>query len=131
MRLKEFNKVNSVNQKENGEIMSHEEFYSNVVNGIGLERLVQLLPATKEQMKRSIKLHGNLSGIKLQVWDSACPALASYIHRIKVKRLSLCEGVCILKQTAMMYLEAEDKKEKEQKAELERLVNMSPIWLTK
>ncbi|QIW89687.1 hypothetical protein PQE71_gp005 [Bacillus phage Izhevsk] len=131
MRLQEFNKVNSVRQKENGEIMSHEEYYGNVVNGIGLNTLVHLLPATKEEMKRSIRLHGNLSGIKLQVWDNAVPQLKYYIHRIKVKRLSLAEGVCILKQTAIMYLQEEEKKEKEQKEELERIVRMSPIWLTK
>jgi len=129
MRLNEFNKVNSVRQKENGEIMSHEEYYGNVVNGIGLERLVQLLPATKEEMKRSMKRYGNLSGIKLKVWDNSAQHLAHYVHRIGVKRLSLCEGVCILKQTAIMYLQEEEKREKQEKEELERIVKARPVWL--
>ncbi|UGO47835.1 hypothetical protein PQE72_gp031 [Bacillus phage vB_BanS_Skywalker] len=129
MRLNDFNKVNSVREKANGEKMSHEEYYGNVVNGIGLNTLVQLLPATREQLKRSIRLHGNLSGIKLQVWDNAVPQLKYYIHRIGVKSLSLCEGVCILKQTAIMYLQEEEKREKEEKEELERIVKSCPIWL--
>ncbi|PEV64216.1 hypothetical protein [Bacillus thuringiensis] len=103
MNLKEFNKVNSMMVKETGEIMSHEEFYTNVVNGIGLKTLIPLLPATKEEIKVCLERDGNLNGIKLQYWDERAKELKFYISRIGVKSISLSQAVCVLKQTARMY----------------------------
>ncbi|EOO11444.1 hypothetical protein [Bacillus cereus] len=103
MNLNEFNKVDSLRVKETGEIMSHEEFYTNVVNGIGLQNLIGLLPATKEEIKLCLERDESLNGIKLKYWDERATELKFYIGRIGVKSISLSQAVCVLKQTARMY----------------------------
>lgn len=103
MNLNEFNKVDSLRVKETGEIMSHEEFYTNVVNGIGLGTLVGLLPATKEKIQECLKKDENLNNIPLADWDECAKHMKFYIGRIGVKSISLGQSVCILKQTARMY----------------------------
>lgn len=104
MNIKEFAGVNSVHEKPNGDKMSHEELYTKVVNGIGLEVCEIHMPASIEVLRDALEKDPHLNNIKLEKWDRMHPAFGSAFRRIRVNSFSLSDTVCTLKQAARMLV---------------------------
>lgn len=104
MNIKEFNGLNSLNKKEDGTEMSHEEIYSNVVNAIGLHVIERYLPVSKEEIKKALEKDEHLNNIPLEMWDQRHNAFKSHFVRIGINRISLSDTVCTLKQGARMLV---------------------------
>jgi hypothetical protein len=105
--INEFCGVNAFNEKPNGEKMSHEEKYTMVVNAIGLERCIQYLPATKEEIQKALKEDEYLNNIPLHKWEGMHPLFKWEFIRIGITILSLSATVSTLKRAARMYAETE------------------------
>ncbi|MCR6108623.1 hypothetical protein HXA34_20235 [Salipaludibacillus agaradhaerens] len=112
MNIKEFAGINSVMEKPNGEKMSHEELYTKVVNGIGLDVCERYMPATIEELSEALKKDPNLNNIPLKKWDNMSGYFHHVFRRIKVNQVSLSDTVCTLKQAAKMLVVKEKMKEK-------------------
>jgi hypothetical protein len=104
MNIKEFAGINAVHEKPNGDKMSHEELYTKVVNGIGLEVCERYMPASIEVMRDALEKDPHLNTIKLEKWDRLHPAFRYTFRRIGVNVFSLSETVCTLKQAARMLV---------------------------
>lgn len=105
MNIKEFAGVNSVHEKPNGDKMSHEEIFTKVVNGIGLDVCKHYMPASIEVLRDALEKDPHLNNIKLEKWDRMHEQFRHVFRRIKVNQLSLSDTVCTLKQAARMLVE--------------------------
>lgn len=104
MNIKEFAGVNSLLEKPNGEKMSHEELYTKVVNGIGLEICEGYMPVPIEELRDALREDPHLNTIPLRKWDNMHIAFRHVFRRIKVNRLSMSDMNCTLKQAARMLV---------------------------
>lgn len=105
--IKEFLGLNSFNKDINGLEVSHNEIFSKIVNEIGLEKLVKILPLQdKEELKIKYSQDQYFNNIPLRKWDDKFPIIKSYLINIGITKISLSDTVCILKQAARMYIES-------------------------
>lgn len=104
MNVKEFAGINAAYEKPNGDKMSHEELYTKVVNGIGLEICERYMPASIEVLRDALATNPHLNNIKLEKWDRMHPTFRYAFRRIGVNALSLSDTVCTLKQAARMLV---------------------------
>lgn len=104
--MKEYLGLDSFNKREDGTEMSHKEQYQTIVNGIGLDRLINYVPATLEQVKHALATgEGHLNEIPIKLWDDRSPIVRSMMTRIGINTSSQAQHVCVLKQAAMMWVE--------------------------
>lgn len=102
-------------------ISDTERFYQEVVNNIGLENLIPLLPESdKNRLSTVIGKEKNLNKIPLSNWD-ICAGYTeltngNIIHlpwngfdmllrKIHIENVPLSQRICILKTAAQMYVE--------------------------
>lgn len=104
MNIKEFAGVNALLAKPNGEKMSHEELYTKVVNGIGLEICERYMPASIKELRDALEEDPHLNTIPLQRWDNMHITFRHVFRRINVNRLSMSDMNCTLKQAARMLV---------------------------
>ncbi|WP_078598589.1 hypothetical protein [Evansella clarkii] len=107
MNIKEFAGINSVYEKPNGEKMTHEELYTKVVNGIGLDTCATFMPVSIEELRDALEEDPHLNTISIKKWDDMHNIFRPYFHRIGVNTLSLSNTVCTLKQAARMLVARE------------------------
>jgi hypothetical protein len=106
MDIRDFAGVNNLFEKPNGEKMSHQELYTKVVNGIGLEVCEKYIPVSIEKLRDALQVDPHLNSIALKKWDNAANRAFRHTFRlIKVDTISLSEAVCTLKQAARMLVE--------------------------
>ncbi|MCC2248909.1 hypothetical protein JUJ52_02920 [Virgibacillus sp. AGTR] len=105
MNIKEFAGVNALNEKSNGEKMSHEELFTKVVNGIGLEVCENYMPVPIEELRNALEKDPHLNNIKLKKWDNMHGVFRHTFSRINVNRLTMSDINCTLKQAARMLVE--------------------------
>lgn len=106
MNIKSYLGINSVFEKENGEKMTHDEMYGRIVNDIGLDRLIPLLPENKEILTNALKEDENLNNIPLLRWDGRHQFVQRELKRIGINQSSLSQTVCILKCAARQYVKS-------------------------
>lgn len=99
--------------------MSHEEVFSKVVNGIGLDVCAMYMPASIETLRDALVKDPHLNNIKIKEWDRMHDLFRHAFRQIGVNRLSLSDTVCTLKQAARMlvvrdYPETSDTLKKEE-----------------
>lgn len=99
--------LNSFSKLPDGTELTHREKYGRVVNGIGLDTLIPLIPATLEQVKEALETgEGHLNEIPIKLWDNKVPVVRSLMHRkLGINVSSLSQGVCVLKEAAKQWVE--------------------------
>lgn len=106
MNIKDFAGVNNLFEKPNGEKMSHQELYTKVVKGIGLEVCEKYIPVSIEKLRDALQVDPHLNTIELKKWDNAVNRAFRHTFRlIKVDTISQSEAVCTLKQAARMLVD--------------------------
>jgi hypothetical protein len=101
MTLNEYLNVDCYQKnKQTGEILSHEDKYEKVLQGIGEERIDRMIRYLEPRIKASTDVHFN--DIKLPVWDAV--AECNQLKVLGMKHLNVglsqSEMVCILKAKA-------------------------------
>ncbi|MGX1195776.1 hypothetical protein [Metabacillus sp. SLBN-84] len=117
MNIKEYAGLNSVNERSNGEKMSHEELFTKIVNGIGLDTCARYMPASISTLRKALETDPHLNNIKLEKWDRMHPSFRHTFRRIGVRSLSLSDTVCTLKQAARMLVERDNVKTETERKE--------------
>ena len=121
MNIKQYAGVNALNEKKNGEKMPHEELFTKVVNGIGLDFCKPYMPVTTDELRDALKKDPHLNNIKLKKWEDMHAQFSHAFHYIGVNRLSMSDMTCTLKQAARMLVAEEYPEayaEMQQKAQL-------------
>lgn len=86
---------------------SHEEYYTQIVNRIGLERFIPFFPVSIEGLLRAHQSDAHFNSIPLAAWDHSFAHLAAIESRVFKEHgdfLSLGGHVCAMKQAARMYI---------------------------
>lgn len=104
MNIKAFAGVNDVCEKPNGEKLPHEELFTQVVNGIGLDTCERYMPVTTEKLRDALEKDLHLSTIKLKEWEAIHFLFQPMFDRIGVSQLSKSDMTCTLKQAARMLV---------------------------
>lgn len=109
MNIKEFVGVDSYNRIENGVELTHEEFYSRVIQKMGgLDAIIPYIPYDFKTLKDAytINIYFNTSETSLRGWDSAASNMMNALcNKYGITCISLSEGVCILKTAAKMWMD--------------------------
>lgn len=106
--IRKFVGIDSYNKRPDGTEMEHEEIYSAVVNAIGLENCIHLIPATKEKVVKALKTDRYMNNIQIKEWDDQHRLVVGELVRIGINSISEADTVCVLKQAARMWAERED-----------------------
>lgn len=85
-------------------MLGHVTKYTLIVNAIGLDKLVQILPADKQEIAFALSKDEHLNNIKLARWDNASAYVSPMLKHIGITCFSLAERVCILKRAATMWI---------------------------
>ena len=105
--IKDYLGLNAHFERKDGTKMSHDEMYTKIVNDIGLEECIRLIPATIEEVQKALKTDKGLNHIPLRKWDDAAPYIAPYIRHLGITHITLSECVCTLKCAAKMWAKSE------------------------
>jgi len=81
----------------------HEKKYSEIVEAVGLNNLIPLIPATKEEVQDALSCNCYLNNIPLQSWDMQHFNVLRLTKRAGYQDNSLSFTVCVLKQAARMW----------------------------
>lgn len=105
MNTREFLKANAT---VTGDIstLSYRDKYTSLVNAVGFEECINSLPATREDIIEAYKNDQYLTKIPLDKWDANAPLLYERLNQIGITEISATETVCIMKQSARMWIEA-------------------------
>lgn len=104
------------------ENMTHRETYAKIIERLGYNAVKQCIPFSLEQLKTAYKTDEHFNNLALGTWDRAAgfhaeganvvlfgsPLTALY-HKIGVNCFSCSDGVCILKNCAVMWVEETEK----------------------
>lgn len=108
--VKDYVGINSLYKREDGSEMAHEDIYTEVVNGIGLEQCLTYMPVSKDEIKEAFNTNRNLNSIPLSKWDRMHPRFKHQLNAIGITTVALSDTVCTLKQAARMWVEDTDSK---------------------
>ena len=106
-----------------GERIGHREKWQRVVNALGYKEVKACIPYTLEQIKKALPHDEYLNNLPMKAWDNSsgvwvddmrgtrgtlhgAPLLAIY-RKAGVTSFSQSDGVCILKEAARMWAEAQ------------------------
>ena len=86
--------------------LDFEEQYSYVINKIGIDNLIEVLCWSKEELQQAYRKDKNFNSISLVKWDnlSNSPCFLSLLRSNSIVGLPLSQRVCILKETARLYV---------------------------
>lgn len=101
--IRDFLGINAYGEKEDGTKMSHEEQYERIVNVIGLQSLIELIPATQQQINEALEEDEHLNNIPLKKWDAQHGKVVNRLIRVGINSISQSNTVCILKCAAKMW----------------------------
>lgn len=100
--------IDSQFRKEDGTQMTHDEMYTKVVEGVGLDRCLEFMPVSQDDLKAAFDKDKNLNTIPLAKWDRMHPVFKHQLIRIGITNLALSDTVCTLKHAARMWLEQDE-----------------------
>jgi len=81
----------------------HNEYYSNVVNYVGYEEVLKILPFAWAEICRAIASGDvHLNTLPINKWDSRITSVRRLLSRNGIGTSSISECVCILKECARM-----------------------------
>lgn len=107
--VKDYVGINSRFEREDGTRMAHEDIYTKVVEGVGLETCIAYIPASQAEIKTALKNNTNLNTIPLSAWDRVHPSFKRQLVALGINSVSQSDTVCTLKQAARMWAEADDQ----------------------
>ena len=107
---------------ETGAKVEHREKYRRIIDLLGYEDVRRCIPFTLDELKKAIKTDVNLNNLPLKRWDAAagfsCPQGECYLihsqltnlyRKAGINAFSCCDGVCILKECARLWVEENTK----------------------
>ena len=123
MNIKQF----MLNKGIDKDKISHNDFYTKVVDALGYKDILKYLPFSLIEIKKAFKKDIHLNNLDLKKWDEMSGIGMVYNHEWKsmspyhnhkglyniykkygINCYSQCDGVCILKQCARLALEREN-----------------------
>ena len=103
MNIKQFAGVDSLYVKEDGTQATHSEIFGKVVDAIGPDKLLQLVPAKPKELAALYAEDCHLNNVPLKLWDRQQYAVADLLRGIGISSISLSDTVCTLKMAARIY----------------------------
>ena len=81
----------------------HEKKYNEIIQKIGIENLIKLMPIDQETMKLKFQKDENLNNVPLYLWDKQDFHVRPLIVKAGLQSWSLSQTVCLLKHVAQFY----------------------------
>lgn len=129
MNIEEFAEKNGINKK----ILTHSQYYTSLVDALGYEDILKYIPFSLLEIYKAIKKDKHLNNLSIKKWDDMsgigmkykrnygysqpyCNHKGLYFvyNKHGITSFSQCNGVCILKQCAIMALTREGLMTKEE-----------------
>lgn len=122
MTIKEAIGVKNCNiDAETGRKLEHSEIYGRAIDYLGgLEVVKRYIPFDLETLKKAYKKDKHFNNLSMSRWDkmagfinngATCTFIGGgiwYLYRQhKINRANCCDGVCILKEAARLWVEME------------------------
>lgn len=123
MNIKQFMLNKGIDKDE----LSHNEFYTKVVDTLGYKDILKYVPFSLLEIKRAFEKDVHLNNLPLKKWDEMSGIGMIFNHQYKsyqpyhnhkgmyfiykkhgINCYSQCDGVCILKQCARLAIEREN-----------------------
>lgn len=99
--------LDSYRKTADGGELTHQEIYTKLVNDIGLDSIIPLIPATNAEIEKALLTDYYLNNIPIKKWDDMHQAFIQrgLFRSLGITHSSLSETICTLKQAARMWVE--------------------------